>query len=106
MENTAILVYTTVPVLEAPALARRIVEEKLAACANLMSTHTAIYRWDDEVAENEETAVLFKTMPDQLSALVSRLTGLHPYDLPVILHWSAGATPATLGWLHQSTREA
>ncbi len=103
MEN-AILVYTTAPVLEAPTLARRLVEEKLAACANLMATHTAIYHWYGEVKVNEETAILLKTAPDKLAALLPRLQQLHPYEMPVILHWQSSATPDTLTWLHQSTR--
>ncbi len=100
------LVLTTLPSAEAAAeLAKAVVEEKLAACANLLPAIRSIYRWQGRVQDESEVLVLFKTRQEHFDRLKSRLLELHPYEIPEVL-----AIPveqgyqAYLDWLAQETR--
>ena len=100
------LVLTTLPSAEAAAeLAKAVVEEKLAACANLLPAVRSIYRWQGRVQDESEVLVLFKTRQEHFERLKARLLELHPYEIPEVL-----AVPveqgyqAYLDWLGQETR--
>lgn len=85
---------------EADRIARQIVDEGLAACANILGPVRSIYRWQGEVATAQEVAVLFKCTGDGLAALVARLADLHSYDVPAILGWRADQVPQAFAeWL-------
>ena len=73
-------------------LARQMVEDRLAACGNVIPGLTSVYRWAGEVQEDPEALVIFKTTEDLLPALMKRVTELHPYDVPEFL-----ALPVTNG---------
>jgi periplasmic divalent cation tolerance protein len=104
MSNIAI-VYALFPEVEtAKTIARYIVSEGLAACANILAPCISIYEWDGTAQENEEAPVLFKTREDLAQALIARITELHSYDLPAILMWSAEASSAFSNWVRESTR--
>ena len=80
------VVLVTVPDEDAGrSLARRIVQERLAACGNVIPGLTSVYRWDGEMQEDREALVLFKTTVDVLEALRVRVGELHPYDVPEFL---------------------
>lgn len=84
----------------ARAIAARLLEEKLIACANIVGTIEALFVWEGERSEGEEVAVLFKTTAAKLDALVARLGVIHPYDTPAVLGWRCDAShPATQAWL-------
>lgn len=100
------LVLTTLPTAEAAAeLAKAVVGEKLAACANLLPAVRSIYRWQGRVQDESEVLVLFKTRQEHFERLKARLLELHPYEIPEVL-----AVPveqgyqAYLDWLGQETR--
>jgi len=76
-------VYITAPPDAAKTLARTLVDEELAACVN-MTEITAIYRWDGEIIEDDEVALLAKTTADRYQALADRVVELHPYEVPCI----------------------
>ncbi|HET9753774.1 MAG TPA: divalent-cation tolerance protein CutA [Myxococcales bacterium] len=102
----AMLVFTTLPSAEAAAeLAKAVVGEKLAACANLLPAVRSIYRWQGRVQDESEVLVLFKTRQEHFERLKARLLELHPYEIPEVL-----AVPveqgyqAYLDWLGQETR--
>lgn len=102
----AMLVLTTLPSAEAAAeLAKAVVGEKLAACANLLPAVRSIYRWQGRVQDESEVLVLFKTRQEHFERLKARLLELHPYEIPEVL-----AVPveqgyqAYLDWLGQETR--
>lgn len=102
----AMLVLTTLPSAEAAAeLAKAVVGEKLAACANLLPAVRSIYRWQGRVQDESEVLVLFKTRQEHFERLKARLLELHPYEIPEVL-----AIPveqgyqAYLDWLGQETR--
>ena len=98
-----LLVLSTWPDLEtARAMARRLVEEKLAACVNILPTVESIYAWEGKTETAAEVLCLLKTTREKYPALEQRLQELHPYDVPEIigLPLEAGA-PAYLRWVAQ-----
>lgn len=108
MENDVRVVVVTVPDAESgKRLARRLVEDRLAACGNVIPGLTSLYRWSDSIQEEPEALVLFKTTEGILPKLARRVLELHPYEVPEIL-----ALPVTWGhgpylrWVGAEVREA
>lgn len=87
------------------ALARALVEERLAACVNVLPLMTSIYRWHGQVEQDREQQLVIKTAPERLAALEARLRQLHAYDLPEFLVLpTGGGSDAYLAWVRDSTR--
>lgn len=83
---TALLVLCTCPDREsARALARSLVEARLAACVNLISGVESVYRWKGEIERSEEVQLLVKTHAGRFDALRAHVLAQHPYELPEIL---------------------
>ncbi|MFC4544670.1 divalent-cation tolerance protein CutA [Halosolutus amylolyticus] len=76
-------VYITAPPESAESIAERLVEDRLAACVNRLST-SSTYRWDGEVQREDEAVLLAKTTDEAYDALVDRVREIHPYDVPCI----------------------
>lgn len=76
-------VYITAPPDAANEIAETLVEERLVACVNRLST-TSTYRWDGEIHRDDETLLLAKTTDDGYENLVNRVQAIHPYDVPCI----------------------
>lgn len=72
---------------EAARIARAVVEDRLAACANILGGCRSIYRWQGEVEEAAEVAALFKTRAETAPALIARIAELHSYDVPAAVVW-------------------
>lgn len=85
-------------------LARVLVEERLAACVNVVSGVRSIYRWHGEIEEDLEVLLVIKTRAEHITALAERLRTLHPYELPELLALpvSAGLAPY-LAWVTEET---
>ena len=77
----------TVPDREAALqIARTLVDERLAACVNVVPRVTSIYRWHGQIEENDELLLIIKTAEQvDLEKLKDRLLTLHPYDVPELL---------------------
>ena len=87
-----ILVLTTLGAdADAAALARTLVDERLAACVNVLPVMTSIYRWKGSVEQDREQQLLIKTTAGRVVALAARLRGLHPYELPEFIVLDAEA---------------
>ena len=102
----ALLVFTTLPSADKAAeLAKALVDERLAACANLLPAVRSIYRWQGKVQDENEVLVLLKTRAEQLERLKLRILELHPYELPEVLAVpvEAGYQPY-LDWLAGETK--
>ncbi len=101
---SAVLVLTTVgATADAAGLARTLVEQRLAACVNVLSPMQSFYRWKGTVEEQSERQLVIKTTAERLVDLQERITALHPYELPEFLViTSAGGTEAYLAWLRES----
>lgn len=100
-----VTVYATFPSdEEARRIARALVEERLAACANILGPCHSIYRWQGDIEEAEEVAALFKTGAGRAEALIARLCELHSYDVPAAAVWPIGASnPAYRAWVEEET---
>ena len=72
---------------EAERIGRQLVEERLAACINILGPCRSIYRWQGKVETAEEVAAIFKTTADAAERLTSRIAELHSYDVPAIAVW-------------------
>ena len=77
---------------EAQRIGARMVEERLAACVNILGSCHSIYRWQDEVEEADEVAALFKTTAGQAPALIERIGALHSYEVPAAVVWPIAET--------------
>lgn len=89
---------------EARRIARTLVEERLAACANILGPCHSIYRWEGAIEEVDEVAALFKTRASCSDALICRLAELHSYDVPAAVVWPISkAWPAYSGWVAGET---
>jgi periplasmic divalent cation tolerance protein len=100
-----VLVYVTAQNLaEAGRLARAAVEERLAACANILGAVQSIYWWDGEVQESGEAALILKTRSDLAEALAARLKELHSYEVPCIAVFPiSGGNSSFLDWIKKET---
>jgi periplasmic divalent cation tolerance protein len=88
-----VVVYVTAPSAEeARTLARVLVDERLAACVNLLPVES-VYRWEGQVEEAAETLLVIKTRRAGLDALAARVRALHSYAVPEII-----ALPVVSGW--------
>ncbi|GAB4305218.1 MAG: divalent-cation tolerance protein CutA [Promethearchaeota archaeon] len=87
----------------AEKVARALVEEKLAACANLVPQVTSIYWWEGKVEKAEEVLVVLKTTRERAAALIKRVEEVHPYDTPEVvgLRITAGSE-RYLAWIDRS----
>ena len=104
MSDIALVHATFASADEAETIGRRVVEEQLAACVNLLGPCTSIYRWQGKVETATEHRALFKTTPQLARELADRIAALHSYDLPVIEIWPAAAGDSVAGWVDDSTR--
>lgn len=101
-------VVTVYAVFADPAEAQRIgmaiVEEKLAACVNILSPCRSIYRWEGAIETATETPALIKTTLDNADALIARVTELHSYETPAIAVWPIERLPTDFAqWVEEST---
>ena len=103
--STVAIVLTTLGAdADAAALARTLVDERLAACVNVLPVMTSIYRWQGKVEHDREQQVVIKTSSDRVAALQARLRELHPYELPEFLVLDARGSEAYLAWVGDSVR--
>ena len=90
---------------EAETIGRAMVEDRLAACVNVLAPCRSFYRWQGAVEQATEVPALFKTTSDQADALIVRITELHSYDNPAIAVWPVERLPAAYGdWVEAAVR--
>jgi periplasmic divalent cation tolerance protein len=95
-----LLLSTAGSVEDATRLARILVEERLAACVNVVEGVRSVYRWQGAVQEDPEALMLIKTSAERYQALAERLLSEHPYDTPELVRVDlAGGDPSYLTWL-------
>ena len=85
MPASARLVLVSCPVDQAEALARTLVELRLAACVNRIPRITSTYRWKDELCCDEESLLVIKTSAERFEALRAAVVQHHPYELPEVI---------------------
>jgi periplasmic divalent cation tolerance protein len=90
---------------EADRIARHIVENRLAACVNVIPQISSIYRWEGKVECAQEWLLLVKTTAEKLAEVRDGIRGLHSYDLPECIAISVeDGSPAYLQWIDDSVK--
>ena len=86
MAEQILLAISTFPDADtASRIAQALVEEKLAACANVLPAIHSIYRWKGQIETAGEIMVLFKTTQERQAAFEKKLRSLHPYEVPELI---------------------
>ncbi len=88
------------------ALTKVLVQERLAACGQVVEDIRSVYRWEDQVEDEREARVHLHTRAGLVPALAARVAQLHDYDVPCVVALPvAGGLPAYLDWVLAETRE-
>ncbi|MDP1652944.1 MAG: divalent-cation tolerance protein CutA [Rhodocyclaceae bacterium] len=100
-----LLVITHLPdAASARALADALIEERLAACVNILAPCRSVYRWQGKVEDAEEVPLLIKTTAARYAALETAIRARHPYELPEIVAVPIGhGLPEYLDWVTTET---
>ena len=100
-----IFVYITCSdVAEAEGIAKLVVEEEIAACANILPEMKSIYRWQGNVETSQEAVLIFKTKKSLFKKLQHRVEQLHSYDVPCIVSFEIGeGSEAYLEWTEKNS---
>ena len=100
------LVYITCGNLEeAERIARALVDEQLAACANLLPEMRSIYRWKGAIHSDPEVVVIAKTRGELVDMLTTRVLALHSYECPCVVALPLeGGNPEFLRWIRAETQ--
>ena len=100
----AVVVLVTAPSADlAAAIARAVVEEKLAACGNVLPGVRSIYRWEGKVQDEPEALLILKTQRKRFAELRDRVLALHPYEVPEVIALPVEAgSDAYLDWIAQA----
>ncbi len=98
-------VYVTAGSLdEAKLIARTVIGERLAACANILENVISVFNWDGAVKEESEVAMILKTRRDLVTALAARIEQIHSYECPCITaHDIVAGHGGFLGWITSET---
>src|SRR5262245_12872540 len=106
MSAEYVVILTTLPADgDAASFARTLVEERLAACVNLLATMESVYRWEGRVEQETERQVIIKTSRDRVIALWDCVRELHPYEVPEFLVLSiVDGNEAYLRWVGEATK--
>jgi periplasmic divalent cation tolerance protein len=85
-------------------IGRVLVEERLAACVNIVPGLTSIYRWQGKLCRDREVLLIVKTRRTRFPGMARRIASLHPYSVPEILAPPiARGNPTYLAWVREST---
>ncbi len=100
MTDTRLILVTASPRAEAKRIAHALVEERLAACVNLIGGVHSVYRWKETVETADEILLLIKTQQEKVDAVRTRVHELHSYEVPEFLVLDvADGSSAYLEWI-------
>ena len=102
----ASVVYATTGTLEeAQKIARSLVVDRLAACANILGSVSSVYLWQGKICENPETALMLQTRSELITPLTERIKELHSYDcLSISVLSIVGGNLDYIKWIEKETR--
>ena len=104
MTDALVVLVTTPSPERAAEIARALVEERLAACGNVVPGLRSIYRWEGKVHEDAEALLVLKTTRARFEALRDRVLALHPYEVPEVIALPVEAGSARyLAWIASET---
>ena len=104
MTDAVIILVTAGSEAEAELIAKALVEERLAACVNILSPIRSVYRWEGKVSDDREWLLLIKTRAERFAAVEDKVKALHSYQVPevIALPIVAGAE-GYMRWLRAGT---
>jgi len=102
-----LLVMTTISDIDTgKLLARQIIEQQLVACCNIVPGVTSIYRWKDELHEDQECLLVMKTVENRYTQLSKFILQQHPYETPeLIVLPVTESTQEYLSWVIKETSQ-
>ncbi len=104
-ENLPLIIYATFPSTEdAEIIGSKLIEERLAACINIIPQIVSIYEWDGQRQRDTECGMLIKSRKGLKSDIIARVHQLHPYDTPALLALDIdGGSENFIAWLNSQT---
>lgn len=104
MADSIVVLVTCGSEEEAAKIAQTLVEERLAACVNILSPVRSIYRWEGKIWDEREWMLVIKTQKRRFEELEKKVKSLHSYSVPevIALHIVEGSAPY-LEWLVDMT---
>lgn len=105
MKNDCVIVWTTIgSTADGRGMASILVNERLAACVNVLPEMESIYRWKGQVEADHERQLVMKTTAGRVPALKARVHELHDYDVPeFVVTPIVDGSDAYLAWIREST---
>ena len=103
--NDLLIVYVTCPPNDSERIAETVINEKLAACVNILPAKS-LYYWEDKLCRDEEALMIMKTTRGRYNDLERKIKEIHPYSIPEIVAIKAESVEADyLKWVHEQTGE-
>jgi periplasmic divalent cation tolerance protein len=104
MPDAVVILVTAGSEAEAELIAKALIEERLAACVNILSPIRSVYRWEGKVSDDREWLLLIKTRAERFAAVETKVKALHSYQVPevIALPIVAGAE-GYMRWLRAET---
>ena len=104
MMNASFVYVTAANKNEALQIGRVLVEERLAACVNVLDNMTSLYHWEGELQRGSEAILIAKTREDLVERLIERVKSLHSYSCPCVISWPIQTgNQAYLDWIRDET---
>ncbi len=105
MSNELLVLVTAPSENEARRIANALVEERLAACVNIIGAIESVYRWEGKITTDREALLIVKTTTDRYEQVEQRVKELHTYSTPeVIAMGIERGSKDYLDWLRDSTK--
>jgi periplasmic divalent cation tolerance protein len=99
-----VVLVTTPSRREAVRIGDAVVKQKLAACANVLSSVTSIFRWKGRIEKSREALLIMKTTPRRYAALANAVRSMHPYEVPEVIALKVTkGLPRYIAWVHHET---
>ncbi len=107
MTDYIVVLVTTPNVIEARKISKTLVEEKLAACCNIVEKVNSIYFWQNNIEDDFESLIIIKTRKDLFPELANRVRELHRYTVPEIIAIPIIAgSDSYLNWIDDTVKQA
>lgn len=99
-----VILITTPSRREAVRIGQAVVKKRLAACANILSPVTSIFRWKGRIEKSREALLIMKTTGRRYAALAKTISSMHPYEVPEIIALKVTkGLPRYIAWVHRET---
>lgn len=107
MTNYIVVFITTPNVIEARKISKTLIEEKLAACCNIIEKVNSIYFWQNKIEDDFESLIVIKTKKEVFPELVKRVKEMHKYTVPEIIALPIiDGSESYLNWINETVKQA